>query len=711
MQSHDPLSLALSPPAGEREASRYLASGSDDNQSLHKLACHHGIQLSYTDAAGEIQIVGDETIRALLGALGAEVTSERSIQRALQGAEQASAQKIIEPVYVVWGKNNLSIRLRSFATRLRAWLRLENGATIHLPKPAADGQLHLPNFSSGYHELQIELGGRFHSALIICAPTKAYSPRGPQRQWGVFVPLYALHSQQSWGAGDFRDCGDFANWLDSVGGNVLSLLPLMSAFLDKPFDPSPYAPASRLFWNEFFLHIPDLQELVTCVEARKLVESRRFQTKIAGFQKQRLIDYRDQMRLKRSVLEKLAQFFFSRPSERRTEFERFLKSRPEVRQYARFRAVTERLGSGWRQWPDRLKRGDIQTRDSNPQSEQYHMYAQWCAQQQVDQLRSPSPGLYLDLPLGVHADGFDSWREPEIFVGGASGGAPPDLFFSKGQDWGFSPLDPQKLRQSRYRYYIDVVRFAMRHTGLLRLDHVMGLHRLYWVPKGFPPSGGAYVSYPAKELYAILCLESHRHKTVLIGENLGTVPSEVNQALDQHGLSQMYVVQYEQRADDVEVLPPPPKNSAASMNTHDMPPFAAHWKRLDVRDRAALGLLTPAQVETENRRRLKCNRALLRFLTRKGFLKGSSPRGGNRSVDVLRACLRFLSQSEAELVLVNLEDLLGEMNAQNTPGTFRQRPNWRKKTRLSLEEIESSAECRAVLAEIAALRQATSKSS
>jgi 4-alpha-glucanotransferase len=490
-----------------------------------------------------------------------------------------------------------------------------------------------------------------------------------------------------------------------MGADVLALLPMMAAFLDRPCDPSPYSPISRFFWNEFYLHVPAIAEFSHCARARKLVESPGFQRKVNDFRGQPLVDYQKQMRLKRSVLERLSEFFFSTASSRRDQFERFLKTRPELRQYAAFRAVTERLHQGWRKWPERLRQGDLRPGDYDVRSEQYHMFVQWCAQQQIDSLRCASTILYLDMPLGVHADGFDTWREHEVFVTDVSGGAPPDPFFTKGQDWGFAPLHPQALRRSRYRYYIDMLRFAMRHTGLLRLDHVMGLHRLYWVPKGFPASEGAYVSYPAEELYAILCLESQRHKTALVGENLGTVPPEVNQAMARHRLSQMYVVQYEQQPYSKKCLRPPPKDSVASLNTHDMPPFSAHWKGLDVPDRVSLGLLTQEQAAAEKRRRQKNHQALAEFLRRRGFLKRSRKTSPQATI---RSCLRFLSRSQAELVLVNLEDLWQEVRPQNTPGTCRERPNWRCKTRLSIEQVLASEQCRAALAEVKRLRRRAS---
>jgi 4-alpha-glucanotransferase len=289
----------------------------------------------------------------------------------------------------------------------------------------------------------------------------------------------------------------------------------------------------------------------------------------------------------------------------------------------------------------------------------------------------------------VHPDSYDVWRERESFAFGASVGAPPDPTFTRGQHWGFPPLHPERLRDTKYRYFIDYIRFQMRHTGLLRIDHVMGLHRLYWIPKGHPASGGAYVSYRAEELYAIVSLESHRNKTILVGENLGTVPPEVNAAMSRRHLRQTYVVQYE-----LPKLRPPPVQSVASLNTHDMPPFAAFLRGDDIRDRHKLGLISNGKLRAGLQARSKLVEALAR--TRKC---SSNPRA------LLQAVLRWLAASPAELALINIEDLWLETLPQNVPGTSTERPNWRRKTRLSLEQIKADRTIQTLLEVIARQRQ------
>ncbi|HMJ89798.1 MAG TPA: 4-alpha-glucanotransferase, partial [Candidatus Acidoferrum sp.] len=335
---------------------------------------------------------------------------------------------------------------------------------------------------------------------------------------------------------------------------------------------------------------------------------------------------------------------------------------------------------------ERLRNGQIRSGDYDLTALRYHLFAQWLVQEQMDAVlascREHGVKFYLDLPLGVNPDGYDIWANPSLFVSGASVGAPPDAFFTKGQDWGFQPLHPRHNRDEGYRYVIDYLRFQMRHTGLLRLDHVMGLHRLWWIPRGASAADGAYVRYNAEELYAILCLESHRHQTMLVGENLGTVPPEVNRSMKRHGLRQMYVAQYEEQPNAKQPLCEPPPGCVASVNTHDMPMWAAHWTGLDIADRRQLGLLTAKEASEEANRRAELRKVVERFLRREKLLTGNAD-----AQKVLAALLKFLARSKAELVLVNLEDLWLETEPQNTPGTSTERVNWKRKARCSIDEL------------------------
>jgi 4-alpha-glucanotransferase len=485
----------------------------------------------------------------------------------------------------------------------------------------------------------------------------------------------------------------------------VATLPLLAAFLDEPYDPSPYVPVSRLFWNELYLDVGRIPELKGCPSAEALLASDGVRREIEALRASPVVDYRRQMAVKRRVLEELARSFFLDASGRSADFRRFLAAHPEVEDYARFRATGERQRAPWPSWSRPLCDGVLREEDYDERARRYHLYVQWVAHTQIRALSEHSTragvSLYFDLPLGVHPYGYDVWREREAFVLRVSGGAPPDVVFTQGQDWGFPPLHPEAIREQGYRYVIACLRHQLRHTSLLRIDHVMGLHRLFWIPKGLEPRDGVYVRYPAEELYAIVCLESHRHRASIVGENLGTVPAYVNASMARHGLQRMYVMQYELAAGPRHVLRAAPHDSVASLNTHDMPPFAAYWEGLDIVDRLRLGLLDPAgaRIEQENRRSLRP--ALERFLERQGWLTGDSP----GLAPLLQACLRFLSASPARVVLVNLEDLWLEREPQNVPGTREERLNWQRKARYAAEAFREMAMVVDPLREIADLRR------
>lgn len=677
---------------------------------LRQLASLFGVQTTYHDVTHCRRAASPEALFMTLRALGASVDSFHSVPNALRERRQALWKQYVEPVVVAWdgGPAELVVRVPADRTTgslachlmvetedIRSWsctveeLPTSEEVLIEGVRYVAKN-LPLPGpLPWGYHRLTLEAYGGLFETMIISAPRKAYfsAEESSSRRWGVFLPLYALHSQRSWGGGDFSDLEALVKWTAGLGGGIVATLPLLAAFLDEPCDPSPYAPASRLFWNEMYIDVTRIPELKTCATAQALLESGEVQREIKTLHSSSLVDYRRQMGLKRKLLEELARYFFSEARDRYALFQAFVEVCPRVEDYARFRAAGEQQQAPWPKWPERLRDGVLQDEDYDEDARRYHLYVQWVAEEQMktlsEKIAASGVGLYLDLPLGVHPYSYDVWREHDAFALAVSGGAPPDVVFTKGQDWGFPPLHPEAIRQQRYRYYIAYLRHQLRHTDLLRIDHVMALHRLFWIPKGLEPREGVYVRYPAEELYAILSLESHRHRAEIVGENLGTVPGYVNSTMARHNVRQMYVVQYELTPGARRVLRPVPRGSVASLNTHDMPPFAAYWKCLDIEDRLTLGLLDSrgARIERKNRRSLQ--KTVEDFLARNGFLKAKAA----RARALLEACLVYLSTSQARVVLVNLEDLWLEREPQNVPGTAEQRPNWLRKARHSLERF------------------------
>lgn len=682
---------------------------------LRELATLHSVLTGYTDAAGKRRIATDEALLAVLSAMGMDIQSKRQAAAALRRRRHEIATRVIEPITVAWnGRVRLDLNLRGAAPQRVGWELLpESGEPSsgretleELPGRQPDPQISLTRMQprpthrlrlprrlpAGYHDLRIRIGRREFQTRIFAAPEQSYSPPALGREWGVFLPIYALRSRRGWGAGDFTDFEELARFIESRGGSVVATLPMLATFLDQPFEPSPYSPASRLFWSEFYVDITKIPELQRSDEARRILDSARFHSEIEQLRQAPLVDYRRLMERKREVLEQLADtFFHSAAPERERAFAGFLREKPALQDYAVFRAVTERQRRGWPVWPEPLRSGRVNESDYDRWAMQYHLYAQWVASEQLSSLaekaRAAGRGLYLDFPLGVHPDGFDVWRERDSFPAGVSVGAPPDPFFTKGQNWGFPPLHPDRLRASHYRYLVDALRHHMKFAGMLRLDHVMALHRLYWIPSGLEATAGVYVRYPAEELYAILSIESLRHRTMVVGEDLGTVPAYVRRSMSQHQLRRMYVLQYEARSDPGRPLNEMIPGAIASLNTHDMPPFASFWKAADVDSRVEMGLLDESGAAASREARARTRSALVSFLKKRGFLKGDP----EVITAVHDACMAFLSSSKAGVVLANLEDLWLEEQPQNTPGTTgEQSPNWRRKARKSLEEIRSS---------------------
>jgi 4-alpha-glucanotransferase len=668
-----------------------------------QLARLYGVETSYEGMGGGVRRADPGALALTLRALGAELDGDGGVRHALRARRAELDALPIQPVQVAWNGTlpHLRIRLRSTGEQAASVeLRLEDGDTAvlgtratPLPRRAARGwtATHALEIGRrlppGYHAARVGVGRETFETFVIAAPRRAWSPRSPTREWGLFFPLYAVGSRSSWGVGDYSDLARVSGWIRSLGGGFVSTLPLLATFLDAPFEPSPYSPASRLFWNELFLDVPRVPGWSG--------PTGDLQAEIEACRRGDVVDYRRIADLKRRELE-CALGHARRNTAVLTELRRYAAERPMALEYAAFRAVCDRLRAGWHAWPRRLREGTITEHDFDPADRDYHLFVQWQADRQLGEAARAGAQLYLDMPLGVNPDGFDNWRYPDLFADSMSAGAPPDPLFTGGQNWGFRPMVPGALRRSGYRYLADTLRQHFRHARMLRLDHVMSLYRLYWVPRGVDAGDGVYVRYPEDELFAVLVLESVRHQAVVVGEDLGTVPPAVRRAMDRHGVLRMHVLQFEVAPGSGP--PPPPAASVASLNTHDMPTFAGFWRGTEIDDQLDLGLIDQAGHDAA-----MADRAALR-----NHLSRSVGGGGEIDAGVARQrLLERLSASPARYLLVNLEDLWMEDRPQNVPGTSFERPNWRRRARRSLEQIIDDAAIRRMLASMGERRQAT----
>jgi 4-alpha-glucanotransferase len=664
---------------------------------LPQLARLYGVETAYEGMDGERRRADPEALALTLRALGAPIDRNDSVAHALDARRFQLDTFGIQPVQVSWDGALPQVRVRlahGESERAAVEIRLESGEIIpHACRAEpvnarprggwiATHNLRIDRrLPHGYHRLHVETSGATFQTLIISAPRHAHVPPDT-REWGVFAPLYALTSERSWGVGDYGDLARFARWAGELGAGFVSTLPLLATFLDAPFEPSPYSPASRLFWNELFVDVTAVPGWTYDPEVEAEIEACR-----AG----ELVDYRRTAALKRRELER-ARVAAMTHAAVRDGLDHFAAASTHAVDYARFRAVCDRRREGWPAWPERLRQGEIRDGDYAPEDFAYHLFAQWQADHQLAGVgaarRGGAASLYLDMPLGVNPAGYDAWRFRELFAEGVSAGAPPDPLFTGGQNWGFRPLIPEALRASGYAYLIETLRHHFRHTPMLRLDHVMALYRLFWVPEGMAATRGVYVRYPEDELFAILVLESARHQAVVIGEDLGTVPAAVRRAMDRHSVHRMHVVQFEAVPDAASCASVPGENVVASLNTHDMPLFAGFWRGSEIDDQLDLGLIDEDQHAADMAARADLRRSLSR----------SVGAGGEVEAGLVRQLLlERLSTSPARYVLLTLEDLWLEERPQNVPGTSSERPNWQRRARRSLNEIIEDAAMRRML--------------
>ena len=678
-------------------------------REVRELALLHSIQPAYRGMNGQRARASESALLATLRALGVPVDSREDVSEALRRRRLDLCRRVVEPVTSHWNGGPLNLRLTMPGdldeTAISFDLKLEDGTERRLiPRSIREVtsyqvegityrrrivELPVGKLPAGYHELTLTWNGERHRTLLLAAPEKAWEQAG-RRMWGIFAPVYGLRSERDWGIGDLSDLSRLIRNVGDFGGAGIATLPLQAVFLSEPFEPSPYSPVSRLFFNELYLDPERIPELGECEEARELIDSEAFRAEKAALRETGLVDYRGVAALKRRVVELLAECFFRNGSTaRRREFDEFLQENPKAESYARFRAVVE---SG--NWPERPPEGTLlELAEKDEPARRYHLYAQWQIHRQLESVaglaRSNGFGLYLDFPLGVHGGGFDAWEERDLFAMDAAAGAPPDSLFTGGQNWGFPPLHPERIRETGYRYLIDSLRASMRFAGVLRFDHVMALHRLFWIPAGIPATEGVYVRYNIEEHLAILAIESHRFRTTVVGEDLGTVPAIIQHRMKRHGLHRMYVLQYEiWPGNEVREAP---SGSVASLNTHDMPPFAGYWKGIDLEERHRLGQMP--ELERERQQREKTREAFAAFVRRKSEQEavGDDPAG------VYSAAMEYLARGPAEIVLANAEDLWLEVEAQNLPGTHREHPNWRRKLARKVEELTGDPELAARL--------------
>ncbi len=725
-------------------------------ETLEHLCRIHEIASDYYDLWGQRHEVSDANLRALLAALGVPSGTPQDVEEALIAAEFARWRSVLPPVVVVreeaapW---RIRLCLPAAQANALAWRfteengRRREGSFDPASLPVAESS-ELPGerfeardfllparARSGYHRLAIlEDGSLLGETSLIVVPAQCFRPpdlADDGRVWGAAAQLYAVRSERNWGIGDFTDLATLVEQWGARGAGVVGVNPLHALFPHNPQHASPYSPSSRCFVNVLYLDVEAIPDFAQCAEACDAARTPEFLSRLAALREADLVDYAGVAQLKMPMLERCFAQFKSRllaAATARTQAFRAYQAAhaPALRRHALFEALQEHFHRqdpaiwGWPVWPEAYRDpASIEVARfalSHAERVEFYEYLQWQADLQLEAVGRRSMdlglgvGLYQDLAVSVDRGGAEAWANQDLYAIAASVGAPPDDFNLNGQDWGLPPLAPERLRVAAYAPFISTLRANMRHSGALRIDHVMALARLFWVPAGGAPRDGAYVHYPFEDLVGIVALESHRNRCMVIGEDLGTVTDEVRATLARVGILSYRVLLFErQHSGEFKTPAEYPRDALVTAATHDLPTLAGYWAGRDLTLRRELGQFPSEDAyQAQMRERMQDRARLLRALEREGLLPEGASADPASVPEMTPALLRqlqaFLSRSPARVLVVQMEDVLGVREQVNLPGTTGEHPNWRRKLPLALERWPEDEDFTALTASLAAQR-------
>lgn len=721
---------------------------------LDRLADLLGLEPLYHDIWGNRRETSAATKRALVAAMGLQASTDEEVAASLRTVERRSWSRPLPPVLVTGEGQGIGLGVSLPAgldDATLVWeLTPEGGiaqggrVAIHdLPveeRTTVDGTAYerralgglLPvSLPIGYHRLAVHVeapggAGPSGATTLIVAPDRCVAveemvPAG--RCWGIGLQVYSLRSDRDWGMGDFGDLCGFAEVAGRLGAGLVGLNPLHALFPADPNHIGPYSPSSRQFLNILYIDPSSVPELTDADDLRTRIADPAFQSALAAARQAELVDYPAVAALKLPVLEGLHARFRSLPDghPRKAAYARFRQEMgAALDRHALFDALHEHFFRKdpslwmWRSWPASFQDpGSAEVAAfaaDHADRVDFFAWAQFEADRQLGEAaaRGRSAGLamgfYRDLAVAAHPGGGSAWADPSMLVQGANVGAPPDQFNLKGQNWGLAPLSPLGLRETAYRPFVELLRANMRHAAALRIDHVMALQHLFWIPED--GSDGAYVAYPFHDLLRIVALESRRNRCVVIGEDLGTVPEGFRPALEQAGILSYRVLYFERTADGG--FKPPgeyPAGSMATVSTHDLAPFKGFWTGRDLDWRQRLSLYPDDASRDKDRWDRGVDRwRLLQALSREGLRPDSYPTDDGDQpfrVELSAAVHAYLAHTPSRIVMVQIEDALADDEQPNLPGTVDQHPNWRRRLPRMLEELEADDDLRRIIAPMA----------
>ncbi len=706
-----------------------------------------GIDTEYWDVWGKQHHAAPQVKHAILESLGVDGVDGNSLNQALQDRAADEWRRPLEPTIVVSSEEKpheitLSLPVEHANDDAVIELRLENGesqrilitlsgipagkeATLHGQRYVRK-EFRLPDdIPLGYHQLVLRIAG-VESApthFIVC-PSRAYQPPWLEsgRAAGIAISLYGVRSPRNWGCGDVTDLKAVIDWaVDQAGASFISLNPLHNIPNRQPYNTSPYLPNSVFYRNPIYLDLEQMDDFRSCALALNLIGSPGVRRELHALRSTEFVEYERVYKLKVRFLKLMFRNFlgeWKRNTERARQFREYIEREGDLLdRFAVHSALDEAIHKehpdvwNWPSWPEPYQDPEsAETRQfarKHWRSVLYHKYVQWqldlqlASAQEHASRRGMRVGVYHDLALANDRFGADLWAHRGFFITGARVGAPPDIFSPKGQDWAFPPPNSQRHYLDGYRLFAESIRKNCRHGGALRIDHVMRFFRLFWIPDGMQAVDGTYVRDRSEDLLRILALESVRQKVLVVGEDLGTVPDEIREALHRFGVLS-YRLLYFEKTPDGQFLPPQDyaRDALVSVTTHDLPTIAGFWLGRDIVARRDAGLL-PDEA-TFNRmweERIVEKQRMLDLLIGLKMLPDWFPRNA-RDVPELtgelhNAIVGFLASTPSKLMVLNQEDLLKETEQQNLPGSTAEYPNWRRKMKCTVEELWGSPEIQA----------------
>ena len=670
------------------------------SEGLGRLAAAHGVSTGYEDWSGTRIAVSESAVVSALAALGVDGSSPTAVTRALLEAEQAPWRRLLPPSVVVRGRSGDVVTHAPEGVDVLVQVELEDGTCRHVAvSDVVSGQLDgqrrrtaaLVDLPLGWHRLRATAGNETAEAVLLVAPEKIDLPAALDRAWGWMIQLYSLRSAASWAMGDYGDLRTVVERAAADGAGLVLLNPLHAETPVTPIAASPYSPSSRRFRSAVFLRVEDTAEYASAppdvraqvVALRPVAEPDRIP--------------RDPVwRAKLAALELLWPLHREEPLRAWRELQA-----QQLEEFALFCALAEEHGVPWQSWPEPVRRPDgpgiPEARKRHAERTAFWCWVQLLVDEQLAGLGGDMVvGVVHDLAVGVDAGGADAWALQDALALATTIGAPPDSFNQQGQDWGLPPWRPDRLAELGYLPFRDVVRGVLRHAGGLRIDHVMGLFRLWWVPAGSSAAEGTYVSYDAEAMLAVLALEARRAGAIVVGEDLGTVEDRVRTSLAETGVLGSSVLWFE--TEDGVFLPPEKwrELTLATVTTHDLPTAAGFLAEEHVRVRHELGQLGLSLEQEQERVRAERSALLGRL--------GSSGLLDRHDGDVVLAMHAMLTASPSRLVLAAFGDAVGDVRQPNLPGTVDEYPNWRLPVAdgsgrpLALEELLERPEVRRLVA-------------